>query len=151
MSKKRKPRKVRRTRRTRALRKTLKKKEKDVVQAELATLVIPEDVDVIDAGLYLETLRDLWDEATLEEQKEICRVSWRETMKPLCSKVFQSHEQPCSGCLRLMLTNVLGKRKRTTWEAGCPRNAFFPLSSTLSNVGVSPGGPCGSLGRVFRH
>jgi site-specific DNA recombinase len=49
-------------------------KERDAVQAELATLVIPEDVAVIDAGLYLETLRDLWDEATLEEQKEICQL-----------------------------------------------------------------------------
>ncbi len=48
--------------------------ERDAVQAELATLVIPENVDVIDAGLYLETLRDLWDEATLEEQRDICRL-----------------------------------------------------------------------------
>ena len=49
-------------------------KERDAVQAELTTLVIPEDVAVIDAGLYLETLRDLWDEATLEERKEICQL-----------------------------------------------------------------------------
>ena len=47
---------------------------RDVIQKELATLVIPEDVAVLDAGLYLETLRALWDEATLEEQKEICNT-----------------------------------------------------------------------------
>jgi site-specific DNA recombinase len=49
-------------------------KERDAIQAELATLVIPEEVAVVDAGLYLETLRELWDEATLEEQKEICKL-----------------------------------------------------------------------------
>ena len=49
-------------------------RERDTVQAELATLEIPEDVEVIDAGLYLETLRDLWDEATLEERRDICRL-----------------------------------------------------------------------------
>jgi len=49
-------------------------RERDAVQAELATLEIPEDVEVIDAGLYLETLRDLWDEATLEERRDICRL-----------------------------------------------------------------------------
>lgn len=48
--------------------------ERDAIQRELATLVIPEDAAIIDAGLYLETLRDLWDEATLEEQKEICNT-----------------------------------------------------------------------------
>ncbi len=49
-------------------------RERDAAQAELATLIVPENVDVIDAGLYLETLRDLWDEATLEEQRDICRL-----------------------------------------------------------------------------
>lgn len=49
-------------------------RERDAVQAELAALVVPEDISVIDAGLYLETLHDLWDEATLEEQKEICQL-----------------------------------------------------------------------------
>ncbi|HDQ70666.1 MAG TPA: recombinase family protein [Chloroflexi bacterium] len=49
-------------------------RERDATQAELATLIVPENVDVIDAGLYLETLRDLWDEATLEEQRDICRL-----------------------------------------------------------------------------
>ncbi|MCP4605897.1 MAG: recombinase family protein [Proteobacteria bacterium] len=49
-------------------------RERDALKTELATLVISEDVDVIDAGLYLETLRDLWNEATLEEQKAICRL-----------------------------------------------------------------------------
>jgi len=48
--------------------------ERDVIQRELTTLVIPEDTAIMDAGLYLETLRDLWDEATLEEQKEICNT-----------------------------------------------------------------------------
>lgn len=48
--------------------------ERDVIQRELTTLVIPEDVAILDAGLYLETLRDLWNEATLEEQKEICNT-----------------------------------------------------------------------------
>ncbi len=38
----------------------------------MATIVIPENVAVLDAGLYLDTLRDLWEHATLEEQKEIC-------------------------------------------------------------------------------
>ncbi len=46
--------------------------EKETLQAELATIVIPENVAVLDAGLYLDTLRDLWEHATLEEQKEIC-------------------------------------------------------------------------------
>lgn len=48
--------------------------EREIIQRELATLVIPEDIAILDAGLYLETLRDLWDEATLEEQKEICTL-----------------------------------------------------------------------------
>ncbi|HEY76319.1 MAG TPA: recombinase family protein [Thermoflexia bacterium] len=49
-------------------------RERDAVRAELARLEVPEDVAVIDAGLYLETLRDLWDEATLEERRDICRL-----------------------------------------------------------------------------
>ena len=49
-------------------------RERDALKADLATLVIPESVDVIDAGLYLETLRDVWDEATLEEQRDICHL-----------------------------------------------------------------------------
>ncbi len=52
-------------------------REREVVQAELARLVLPEDVAVVDAGIYLETLRDLWDEATLEEQTEICRALFK--------------------------------------------------------------------------
>lgn len=49
-------------------------RERDAVQAELARLEVPEDVAVIDAGLYLETLRDLWNEATLEERRGICQL-----------------------------------------------------------------------------
>jgi hypothetical protein len=47
---------------------------RDAAKAELVTLVIPENTAVIDAGLYLETLRDLWDEAALEERRDICRL-----------------------------------------------------------------------------
>jgi site-specific DNA recombinase len=50
-------------------------RERDAVQAELAALVTPEDITVIDAGLYLETLRDLWGEATAEERRDICRLT----------------------------------------------------------------------------
>ena len=60
--------------------------ERDVIQRELATLVIPEGVAVLDAGLYLETLRDLWDEATLEEQKEICNTMLKTVYYDLQSK-----------------------------------------------------------------
>ena len=49
-------------------------RERDAVRAELARLEVPEEVGVIDAGLYLESLRELWDEATLEERRDICRL-----------------------------------------------------------------------------
>jgi hypothetical protein len=48
--------------------------ERDLAQEELASIVIPEDVSVVDAGLYLETLQAIWDHATLKEQKEVCTL-----------------------------------------------------------------------------
>jgi len=53
-------------------------RERDSYRAELATLIIPEDVSLIDAGLYLETLHDLWSMATLEEKRDICRLLLKE-------------------------------------------------------------------------
>jgi hypothetical protein len=49
-------------------------RERDAIRNELKTLVIPEDVAVIDAGLYLETLDELWEEATAEEKEQICKT-----------------------------------------------------------------------------
>jgi DNA invertase Pin-like site-specific DNA recombinase len=49
-------------------------RQRDAIRKELKTLVIPEDVAVLDAGLYLETLDALWEEATAEEQEQICKT-----------------------------------------------------------------------------
>ncbi len=49
-------------------------RERSAVQAELAGLVVPENVAVVVAGLYLETLSELWAAATLEEQKQIAQI-----------------------------------------------------------------------------
>jgi site-specific DNA recombinase len=80
-------------------------RERDAIQAEMATLVIPEDVAVIDAGLYLETLRDLWDEATLEERRDICHLTLEAVFCDL-------------------------RRKRIT--ALVPKPAFLPLFQEVS-------------------
>jgi DNA invertase Pin-like site-specific DNA recombinase len=48
--------------------------ERDAIRNELKTLVIPEDVAVLDAGLYLETLDTLWAAATDEEKEKICKT-----------------------------------------------------------------------------
>lgn len=48
--------------------------KRDAYQAELAALIIPEDTQIVDGGLYLETLRDLWSAATPQEMHDICHV-----------------------------------------------------------------------------
>jgi 3-hydroxybutyryl-CoA dehydratase len=45
-------------------------RKRDAYQAELAALIIPEDTQIIDGGLYLETLRDLWSAATPQEMHD---------------------------------------------------------------------------------
>jgi len=50
------------------------RRERDAIRAELDALVIPDEREVVEAGLYLETMRDLWAAATLEEQRDICRL-----------------------------------------------------------------------------
>ena len=49
-------------------------RQRDAIRNELKTLVVPEDVAVMDAGLYLETLDSLWQEATDKEKEEICKT-----------------------------------------------------------------------------
>ena len=47
---------------------------KDAVQKRLASLIVPENAELIEAGEYLERLGILWREASLEEQRDITRV-----------------------------------------------------------------------------
>jgi hypothetical protein len=49
-------------------------RERDQLQGELKTLVIPEEEEMAEAGIYLEDISELWDEATLEEQRDIVRL-----------------------------------------------------------------------------
>jgi DNA invertase Pin-like site-specific DNA recombinase len=49
-------------------------RERDQLQSELKTLVIPEEEEMAEAGIYLEDISELWDEATLEEQRDIVRL-----------------------------------------------------------------------------
>ena len=50
------------------------KRERDQLQTELKALVIPEEEEMAEAGIYLEDISELWDEATLEEQRDIVRL-----------------------------------------------------------------------------
>jgi hypothetical protein len=49
-------------------------RDRDQLQAELKALVIPEEEEMAEAGIYLEDISELWDEATLEEQRDIVRL-----------------------------------------------------------------------------
>jgi hypothetical protein len=53
-------------------------RERDQLQAELKGLVIPEEEEMAEAGIYLEDVGELWDEATLEEQRDILRLMLNE-------------------------------------------------------------------------
>ena len=47
------------------------RRERAETQAQLDALVIPEQTDILAAGQFLETLADVWVEATPAERKEL--------------------------------------------------------------------------------
>ena len=50
------------------------RRERDRVRARLSELVIPQEVEVLDAGVYLESVGALWEAATDEERRGIVRA-----------------------------------------------------------------------------
>ena len=48
--------------------------ERDDVRNKLAHLVVPEPSNVLDAGKQLETVGDVWPDASEEEQQQLCRL-----------------------------------------------------------------------------
>ncbi len=46
-------------------------REKRAIESKLATLIIPEEREVLDAGSYLENMAAIWEEATMVERREM--------------------------------------------------------------------------------
>lgn len=53
-------------------------RSRDQLQAELKELVVPEEEELAEAGIYLEDISELWAEATPEEQRDIVRLVLQE-------------------------------------------------------------------------
>lgn len=49
-------------------------RDRNQLQTELKALIIPEEEELAEAGIYLEDIGGLWDEATPEEQRDIVRL-----------------------------------------------------------------------------
>ncbi|MBC7226999.1 MAG: recombinase family protein [Thermoflexales bacterium] len=52
--------------------------ERDEIRRRLEGLVLPDPVNVVEAGYQLETLADVWPRAEAEERQQLCRLMLRE-------------------------------------------------------------------------
>ncbi len=51
--------------------------KRDEIQQRLELLVVPDPVEVINAGFQLETMADVWPHATAVERQELCRLMFK--------------------------------------------------------------------------
>lgn len=54
--------------------------ERDEIRRKLDALVMPDAVEVVEAGYQLETLADVWPRALAEERQQLCRLMLREVV-----------------------------------------------------------------------
>lgn len=68
------------------------RKERDRARARLSDLVIPQEVEILDAGVYLESVAGLWAVATDEERRDIVRALFAEVWCDPAAKVITRWE-----------------------------------------------------------
>ncbi|MCX7854740.1 MAG: recombinase family protein [Anaerolineae bacterium] len=54
--------------------------EREEIRRRMAALVMPDPVEVVEAGYTLETLGDVWPRALAEERQQLCRLMLREVV-----------------------------------------------------------------------
>ena len=68
---------------------------KEKIQIRLASLTLPENQELIEAGNYLKSLAPLWKKASIEEQREITRVMIQAVYIDVNrGKILQVHPNP---------------------------------------------------------
>jgi len=74
------------------------------LQARLKTLVLPDSPQLIEAGEFLESLKALWEAATLAEQRDITRLLLKNTHVDVTSGELVAIEP--NPAFRLLFTDI---------------------------------------------